>query len=1216
MFPPPSVSINPGNATNWNENDTLLNTNAMSWREREQQQRTVRVLIMFLFMLFLMDGEPSSPSPDVSNSEAVIDSTAARPIAPSSNNNNNRLRKSVSKGENSESSSSSWKSIPSGGVLSLSVWGARQSQERALRQYTQHHYRYGELLSLNQGQDYSLHVRRWLQSIVHASRILQNLTSNQPIIARQSDSTIQPPQPPTTTTTTTQTTDASDQQLIWHYPWNVTGFYRGYWTSADHKKDKNSVVQDNSVSINETMLYSLWSRWRGNKAAAFRNNVTLYKQNSSLFKQKKNGRLLEPTQLEEWFVSSFIKEKNKRQYNSIPMAGVYFLPSGMHIRVRDDHNLTTLRFDHLVYGSPANGVDLTSVVETEKNKDDSPKQKISLTKTSGRAAIQLYTRSIPGMKEMALVDGFCKLYDTSASSSPFSVGPPADLLMRVRGVVFHGIGRVSLVSSHSPISKAALFLEQPSSNSFPFPSTNTTTRTKQRFLNGHFINGTDLRHTDMPSTGAQSETRIVVDADEKQQVKEVNHSSPRVSSDTKKSSVTEQARRRLLEAAKEGGGADTKALIQHAETLILASSGQKNDKNPWKPFASSFTMDNQHRTGQRHLEETAQSDARPIVLQSPKPTMESSPIHATSDTASVWPKWSDVVIPFPYVQDDEMENLRKTKTPGSRRMPYREQELERNGMQCNFELQLNISPTQWTLGQLRTLLRHKWNEYKKLDPTNPVNANLDTAALWNKTKRSTVGTATTPYRSGGKRKRSQILFGQDQALVVNMVGGIHSVDCQFSAHVNVTALRTDWEATTSMAIHYSFYMMLVCLVQIVLLLRQLLHSQTQSAAIRVSMICIGWQTVLDALVCLFHIYLCLAIQPLFTAFASVAFFKCLIFCVIEMKYMAIIIQARNSAGGGQPSDVLRRQVAVLHLRFYVALMTTFVLLFHLGDEWRTVYMLALYSFWVPQIILNAITQAKMPMHKYYVHGMSLTRLVIPFYVFGIRNNFLRQVYPETPYDPWMCLCLLLWLGFQVAILHGQAQYGARFWIPAQFLPPKYNYSRPIPPSILANARHNHHTSTTADNEASSSFVVVDTTSNHPAASLPNQDRHATSVTTRNRLRTRLGGGGGGAASNINNGNSACQHGRTVEESTTTTAVSTTTGMSPNSMAVIGGGGSGSSSSAASCCLDCSICYESIDVVRHSYMLAPCDHLFHRDCLIQWMDVKMECPICRTELPAL
>ena len=34
------------------------------------------------------------------------------------------------------------------------------------------------------------------------------------------------------------------------------------------------------------------------------------------------------------------------------------------------------------------------------------------------------------------------------------------------------------------------------------------------------------------------------------------------------------------------------------------------------------------------------------------------------------------------------------------------------------------------------------------------------------------------------------------------------------------------------------------------------------------------------------------------------------------------------------------------------------------------------------------------------------------------------------------------------------------------------------------------------------------------------------------------------------------------------------------------------------------------------MKAPCEHAFHPYCLMQWMEVKMECPCCRTVLPAL
>lgn len=47
---------------------------------------------------------------------------------------------------------------------------------------------------------------------------------------------------------------------------------------------------------------------------------------------------------------------------------------------------------------------------------------------------------------------------------------------------------------------------------------------------------------------------------------------------------------------------------------------------------------------------------------------------------------------------------------------------------------------------------------------------------------------------------------------------------------------------------------------------------------------------------------------------------------------------------------------------------------------------------------------------------------------------------------------------------------------------------------------------------------------------------------------------------------------------------------------------------------CAICYAAVDSALEDYMLTPCDHVFHQGCLTRWMDIKMECPTCRRELP--
>jgi hypothetical protein len=489
-------------------------------------------------------------------------------------------------------------------------------------------------------------------------------------------------------------------------------------------------------------------------------------------------------------------------------------------------------------------------------------------------------------------------------------------------------------------------------------------------------------------------------------------------------------------------------------------------------------------------------------------------------------------------------------------------------------------------------------------------SNIDNQRASNTNNNEYVTRHVRPYTSSWPSSHLSRDYPKE-AMVMNMVGEIHSYTCNFHAQVNTTALRTDWGATTSKAINYSFYMMLVCLIQIFILLRQLLHSQSPSVATRVSLICIGWQTIIDALLCLIHIYLSLAVQPLFSAFASVAFFKLLIFCVIEMKYMAIILQARNNSGSTTiTADELRQQVALLHIRFYIAMVVIFLFVFYSPGRNRTYIILAMYSFWVPQIILNIITEAKTPLHKHYIYGMSVTRVIAPLYIFGLRNNFLKEVYPDCTTDSLLCQLLILWVSCQTAILIAQGKYGARFMIPKRFLPPKFDYNRPIPASMLPpGALLDLPLPESMDDRDKDDLLAKGSTKREDGDLLTNTAdpennresdlrsvplRHQTADTTRSRHYR-----GSRTANHINP--PSHQRGHNNNRVMVKEDVIALPKAKPTPAPV----------------LECSICYENIDVRdRLKYMLAPCNHLYHSECLKQWMDVKMECPICRTPLPPL
>ncbi|EEB08976.2 ubiquitin-protein ligase E3 [Schizosaccharomyces japonicus yFS275] len=62
---------------------------------------------------------------------------------------------------------------------------------------------------------------------------------------------------------------------------------------------------------------------------------------------------------------------------------------------------------------------------------------------------------------------------------------------------------------------------------------------------------------------------------------------------------------------------------------------------------------------------------------------------------------------------------------------------------------------------------------------------------------------------------------------------------------------------------------------------------------------------------------------------------------------------------------------------------------------------------------------------------------------------------------------------------------------------------------------------------------------------------------------------------------------------------------------------------------CPICMQTIELpsegsalhpssimLRRNYMLTPCHHLYHRQCLMQWMELHSICPMCRSRLPPI
>ena len=69
---------------------------------------------------------------------------------------------------------------------------------------------------------------------------------------------------------------------------------------------------------------------------------------------------------------------------------------------------------------------------------------------------------------------------------------------------------------------------------------------------------------------------------------------------------------------------------------------------------------------------------------------------------------------------------------------------------------------------------------------------------------------------------------------------------------------------------------------------------------------------------------------------------------------------------------------------------------------------------------------------------------------------------------------------------------------------------------------------------------------------------------------------------------------------------------------------GDSNSTKSYTTDCAICMSEVfvnveevpethKIDIYSYMVTPCNHIFHTECLENWMSYKLQCPVCRAPL---
>lgn len=500
------------------------------------------------------------------------------------------------------------------------------------------------------------------------------------------------------------------------------------------------------------------------------------------------------------------------------------------------------------------------------------------------------------------------------------------------------------------------------------------------------------------------------------------------------------------------------------------------------------------------------------------------------------------------------------------------------GRQCAFTLDLSVS---WPPGGNGS------------DSTDAAAAPLAAGKRGRKSVRGSERTTASARRGRRKQQRGlpAAVVGDTDALVgpedgawgapeaddLTLNGTLAAANCGIS--VRLSASTTHVERYYAKAVNYTLMITGISFIQVLLLVRQIEATATTATASRVSLLCIGQQAIMDAYLCLLHLTTGIMVEPLFNAFATASFFEFVIFAIFEMRWLLMAWRTRRGAQDGWQQQ---RELTLMYARFYGALLLGILLTYQLQKYMKWV-LFGLYSWWLPQIVLSAVSDTRQPLKPVYVAGTSAARLALPLYLYGCPANLLR-----IPPAPGMLAALVAFVAAQAGVLMWQYWSGSsRCFVPRKFLPPKYDYHRPAPAAILPGG------------------------SQCDAPIIKGGTAHGGSSSGDGGDNSGSGGGGGGAFPPQQ-------------------ALVSHSGSGAGSMAVrhvscsscLAASGAGISQLASHCdeetgsgSIECVICMNPVEVARQpARMLTPCNHFFHVKCLQRWMDVRMECPICRRLLP--
>jgi hypothetical protein len=258
---------------------------------------------------------------------------------------------------------------------------------------------------------------------------------------------------------------------------------------------------------------------------------------------------------------------------------------------------------------------------------------------------------------------------------------------------------------------------------------------------------------------------------------------------------------------------------------------------------------------------------------------------------------------------------------------------------------------------------------------------------------------------------------------------ISESSCNFNIVGTGSANDSNFQSST---MKYSIMVTVICVVHLYACIQMIkVIAEHDGEGKRISLLTVGFLTTWDVYLCLFHLSAALTVYNYFHYFITPAFWYFILASIFETRLILILWKSRYYDLFQNMAE-LRRGIISFYIKFYGLMALVLILSYYfIPQNW---FMFLTSFFFVPQIVHNAIRGQRYKFWAHYIFLLGVVRITIPLYVRACPANIF-ELTPSWSFLSWYCTMV----GLQVLILFLQSKLGSRFFVPACFLPPKYNY---------------------------------------------------------------------------------------------------------------------------------------------------------------------------------